>query len=294
MKSPTLLRFLVTALALTSAPAIAADRLFEVTGVIRGHLEDGQLVIQHDEIPGYMAAMTMAFSLSNPGDAAQLKNGDRVSFRFRVGDEKSSAENFKVTGREAASAAAKSPSTRNSRLREGDSVPDLALLDEDNQPFTTAAFRGRATVVTFIFTRCPVPEYCPAMALRFGQIQKAILADPKLAARARLLSITLDPEFDRPEILKAYGQAVGANPAVWSFATGSKDAIAALTKSFAVYNERNGVTLDHTLCTALIGSDGRIIEIWRGNGWKVEEIVAALNQEAANVAVASCCQPACS
>jgi protein SCO1/2 len=243
------------------------------------------LAIQHDEIPGYMPAMTMAFALSNPRDAAQLKNGDRVRFRFRVGEEKSSAESFTITGHETPPAEVKSASSKSTRLRAGDAVPDFALLNENDQPLTAAAFRGKATVVTFIFTRCPVPEYCPAMALRFGQMQKAILADPKLAGRARLLSITLDPEFDRPEILKGYGQAVGANPEVWSFATGTKEMITTLTKSFAVYNERNGATLDHTLSTALIGSDGRVIEIWRGNGWRVDEIVETLGQEAAKVTV---------
>jgi protein SCO1 len=106
------------------------------------------------------------------------------------------------------------------------------------------------------------------------------------------LSITLDPEFDRPEILKAYGEAVGANPAVWQFATGTKDEIAALTKAFAVYNERNGATLDHTLCTALIGPDGRVIEIWRGNGFRTEEVLAMLREENAKIPVAACCQGA--
>ena len=291
MKIPTLPIGILLLCALSAVNGLAAEQAFDVTGIIRGHLDDGQIVIQHDEIPGYMPAMTMAFALTNQREGAQLKIGDRVRFRFRVGEEKSSAESFTVTGRETPPVEVKGAASKSSRLRAGDAVPDFALLTENDQPLTATAFRGKATVVTFIFTRCPVPEYCPAMALRFGQMQKAILADPKLAARARLLSITLDPEFDRPEILKAYGQAVGANPAVWSFATGSKNAIAALTKSFAVYNERNGVTLDHTLCTALIGSDGRVVEIWRGNGWQVEEIVAALNQEAAKVAVASFSQP---
>lgn len=291
MRIPTLLIRVLALSAFGVVASLAAERIFDVTGIIRGHLDDGQVVIQHDEIPGYMPAMTMAFTLSNPRDAARLKNGDRVRFRFRVGEEKSSAESFTVTGHETPPANVKTAASKSSRLRAGDTVPDFALLDENNQPLTPAALRGKLTVVTFIFTRCPVPEYCPAMALRFGQMQKTIQADPKLAARARLLSITLDPEFDRPEILKTYGQAVGANSAVWSFATGAKEQVAALTKAFAVYNERNGVTLDHTLCTALIGTDGRIVEIWRGNGWRVNETVDALNQEAAKITVSPCCQP---
>jgi protein SCO1 len=218
----------------------------------------------------------------------RLKAGDRVRFRYRVNETKSTAENFNVTGRETSSTAPK-PSSKNSRLRAGDAVPTFSLTDQKNQPFTTAALRDRFTIVTFIFTRCPVPEYCPAMALRFGELQKAILANPKLAARVRLLSITLDPEFDRPEILNAYGEAVGANPAVWQFATGTKEEIAALTKAFAVYNERNGTTLDHTLSTALIGPDGRVIDLWRGNGWRTEEVLKAVAEQNATFPVAACC-----
>lgn len=290
MKTSSFPTILTLVLAFTAAAASGADRLFDVTGVIRGHLDDGQVVIQHEAIPDYMPAMTMAFTLGDPADAVKLKNGDRVRFRFRVGDESSRAESFTVTGQETAPVASKPSPTKGNRLRVGDAVPEFSLLDENSTPLTAAALRGKLTVVTFIFTRCPVPEYCPAMALRFGSIQKAVQADPKLAGRTRLLSVTLDPEFDRPEILKAYGQAVGADPAVWSFATGSKETITALTKSFSVYTERNGVTLDHALTTALIGTDGRVVELWRGNGWKVPELLDVLRQEAAKTAVAPCCE----
>jgi protein SCO1 len=279
MKTATSLLALVAGLVLAS-PAFAADRLFDVTGIIRGQLEDGQIVIQHDAIPDYMPAMTMAFTPSKLSEAARLKNGDRVKFRYRVGEDKSTAEEFVVTGQEAPPSQPKTAAPKAARLRAGDAVPEFALVDERDQAFSANAFRGKLTVVTFIFTRCPVPEYCPAMALRFGQLQKAILADEKLASRARLLSITLDPEFDRPDVLKGYGVAMAANPAIWSFATGANEQIAALTKAFAVYNERNGATLDHTLCTALIGSDGRVVDIWRGHGWRLEEILDALNEAA--------------
>lgn len=160
-------------------------------------------------------------------------------------------------------------------------MPPFSLLNQDGEKLTATELIGHVTVATFIFSRCPVPEYCPAMALRFAQLQKRILADTALAGRARLLSITLDPEFDRPEILKAYGAAVGANPTIWQFATGEKSEIDALTKAFAVFTERNGVMLDHTLCTAVIDGNGRVIEIWRGNSWKADELFAALTHTAA-------------
>ncbi len=259
--------------------ANSAEKSFEVTGLLKARLDDGALVIQHDEIPGYMAAMTMRFVPADPREAAALSPGDRVRFRYRVSDNGTDlVDRFVVTGKEPLKTSPAAPAARPRRLKTGDTVPAFSLLDESGQPLTNASIAGRFTVVTFIFTRCPVPEYCPAMALKFGALQKAIAADSALSSRVRLLSVTLDPEFDRPEILAEYGKALGAQPALWNFATGEKSEIDALTKAFAVYTERNGVTLDHTLCTALIGPDGRVLEIWRGNAWNIDETLAALRK----------------
>ncbi|MCU0792372.1 MAG: SCO family protein [Opitutaceae bacterium] len=256
----------------------ASEKHFDVTGLIKARLDDGALVIQHEEIPGYMAAMTMRFTPANPHEAAALQPGDRVRFRYRVSDDKDVADRFVVTGKEELKPANHTVRTR--RVKPGDTVPAFSLLDESGGTLTHDSLRGRYTVATFIFTRCPVPEFCPAMALKFGALQKALADDPALALRTRLLSITLDPEFDRPDILAAYGKAVGAKPELWNFATGDKSDLEALSRAFAVYTERNGVTLDHTLCTALIGPDGRIVEIWRGNAWSIDETLAAIRKAA--------------
>ena len=273
-------RFLVL-LAFACIPALccandtAKEQTFEVTGVIKARLDDGALVIQHEEIPGYMAAMTMRFTPADPREAAALQPGDRVRFRYRVSDDSDVVDRFVVIGKETPKPAAAS-AARPRRVKAGDPVPEFSLIDEAGQPLTTASLRDHYTIVTFIFTRCPVPEFCPAMALKFASLQKKIAADPALTGRVRLLSVTLDPEFDRPEILTAYGRAVGANPAIWNFATGEKAAIENLSRAFAVFTERNGVTLDHTLCTALIGPDGRVVELWRGGAWKIEELLGAI------------------
>jgi protein SCO1/2 len=272
------LLFLLAACLMGFASQSLAGRqnTYATVGVVRVPLDDtGHITIAHDEIPGLMPAMTMSFMAANRAEAAALKSGDRVRFELHTDDADWTVVSFTVVGHVAPfSPRHANPAAR--RLREGDYLPDFSGLTEDNQPLTAASLRGHATVLTFIFTRCPAPEYCPAMALRFAQLQKAICASPKFAGHAQLLSITLDPEYDRPAILKAYGESVGANPAVWRFATGEKEAMAVLTKSFAVYTERNGVTLDHTLCTALIAPDGRILQLWRGNGWKIDEVLSAL------------------
>lgn len=251
----------------------AADRLFTVTGTIRGKLDDGRLIIEHHEIPGYMAAMTMAFTVADPSETAALKPGDEVRFRYRVSEEKSVVEDFTVTGHKDAPAAAAKDVRR---LHTGDRVPQFNLIDESGRPFTNASLKNRFTVMTFIFTRCPVPAFCPAMALKFGALQRSLLDDGSLAASVHLVSVTLDPEFDRPDILTAYGEAVGAKPNMWGFATGEKAEAAALARAFSVFTERNGALLNHTLCTALIGPDGKVVDLWRGNGWKIDEVLAAI------------------
>jgi protein SCO1 len=263
-----------------AAPAPgSSERTFEVTGVIKARFDDGVLVIKHEEIPGYMAAMTMRFTPASATEAAALQPGDRVRFRYRVSDENEIADRFVVLGKE--DLKAESPAAvRPRRLKTGDALPAFSLLDESGAALTHTSLSSRFTFLTFIFTRCPVPEFCPAMALKFGALQKTIAADPALAVRTRLLSITLDPEFDRPDILAAYGKSIGAKPEFWNFATGEKPAIDALAKAFAVHTERNGVTLDHTLCTALVGPDGNILEIWRGNAWSTDEALTALRKAA--------------
>lgn len=268
----------IGALFLCGAPARAAERVFEVTGVVRAPLDAGRIVVAHQEIVGFMPAMTMGFDVAGPAmlEASSLRAGDRVRFRLHVDEEHTLADRFERQSAGAPAAVETSVQPAVHRVQVGDVVPDFALVDENGRPLARADLGGKATLVTFVFTRCPIPEYCPAMARRFGELQKAIGADANLRTRAELLSITLDPDYDRPAVLKAYGEAVGANPDIWRFATGPEADVNALVKAFSVYVERNGVTLDHTLCTALIDPTGRIVDIWRGNGWKKADVLAAI------------------
>ena len=269
-----LLLLLIVPLGALRAFSETSEKVFTVTGVVRLPYSEGSIRIEHEEIPGFMPAMTMPF-YTTAADASHLKVGDRVQFEFRVGAQ-SRATHFKKLPPSPSTnppdrVAAPRPSS--SRLRTGDPVPDFSLTSEDDQPLTADAFAGHHTVVTFIFTRCPVPEFCPLMSRKFQELQQAS-RDRNLGLR--LLSITIDPEFDRPDILRAYSKSLDADPATWRFATGSVEEIAKLSRAFAVRTEFNSGRLDHTLATALIGPDGRIVEIWRGNAWKPAEVLARL------------------
>lgn len=278
LMSLSLVRAMAFGAALIATAALQAERVFPVSGIVRSAFADGSVVVTHEEIVGYMPAMTMRFKVADAAraQAVQLQPGDRVAFSLYVDAETERADGFRVLGHAAEPASRAATNVAVRRVHEGDVMPAFTLIDEQSRPFTPARLSGHLTVLTFIFTRCPVAEFCPLMARRFGELQHAIKADAQLRGRAELLSITLDPEFDRPDVLAAYGHAVGAEPAVWHFATGTTNDVTALVKAFSVYTERNGAALDHTLCTALIDSSGRIVNLWRGNAWSTSEVLEAL------------------
>ena len=256
----------------------SVDREYTVAGVVVAFEVGDAVLVAHREVAGFMPAMTMPFVFANPRDRERLALGDVVQFTFRTGASRSQAMNVTVTGRDPATLAAYGAvAARNpARLRAGDPVPAFSLVDQDGAPLSDGDLIGRLTVVTFIFTRCPVPEYCPAIAGRFREVQRALSKDKSLAD-VRLLSVTLDPQHDTPPVLREYGRAMGADFARWRFVTGTPEQVAALTRAFAVYTQASGGTIDHTLATALIDARGRVVEIWRGHLWETQNVLDALS-----------------
>lgn len=261
-------------------PLGAADsnRVFHVKGVVREAYQpkDGTISIQHEEIPGFMPAMTMPFYV-DATEGRRLSPGDRVEFEFHVG-ERSRATKFRKVGQDVVQPrAAASTTGRQRRLRDGDDIPAFELVDQDGRSLTHDALKGRYTIVTFVFTRCPVPDFCPLIGKKFQELQSTLRDQPGLpTSEVQLLSVSIDPEHDTPAMLRAYGESLGADFARWRFATGATGEVEKLTRAFAVRTERNGSSLDHALATALISPEGKLVEIWRGNGWKPAEIAARL------------------
>jgi protein SCO1/2 len=259
-----------------ATPRDGAPR-FAVTGIVVAPLEGGLLRVAHEDIPGYMPAMTMAFTLAE-GETTRVAPGDRVRFTLRVDERGSRAEGMTVVGR--ASIEASTPRgelAAVTRVKRGHALPALALIDQQGRRLTRDDFLGHPTVMTFVFTRCPVPEFCPLVTNRFKALQSTLAEDRSLPAATQLLSVTIDPEFDTPAVLAAYARGIGAAPRRWRFAGGDPEAVRTLSRAFSVHVERNGALLDHTLATALIDRHGTIVEIWRGNGWKVSDVTEALH-----------------
>lgn len=262
----------------------SSARSYEARGIVRGFAPDRSTVsIEHEDIPGLMPSMTMPFSVKNQKEIADLKIGDAISFRMRVTDndlfldqvKKIPTSEVRVTE---STPAANASSKASARLREGDLVPFFGLTNQDGARITSDTFRGQPFVLTFIFTRCPVPNFCPRISHNFFDLQEAIKADARLAQKARLLSITLDPAFDTPPVLKSYADFQKADLQVWTFATGEPAQVTALTQEFAVFVQPEGGSISHGLATALVGADGSVIKIWRGNEWKPSEVIDELRK----------------
>ncbi len=259
------------------APEAAATRQYEVRGIVRAPVsKEGAISVEHEDIAGLMPSMTMPFKLGDVAEGADLKPGDAVTFTLVLGNESSHIAGIRKI--DPASVNLPKPEPRPAgagaavkRVKEGDMWPAFKLVDQNGRELASGDFTGVLTLVDFIFTRCAVPNYCPLMTENFSQIESALSAASE-NDRVRLLSVSFDP-VDTPEVLSQYAQVKKAG---WTFATGEPGEIDRLTKAFGVRVEEEGGTLNHGLCTALIGPDGKILQIWRGNQWKPQEVLESI------------------
>jgi protein SCO1/2 len=258
---------------------------YDTRGVVRGFSPDRSTIeIQHENIPGFMPSMTMPFVARNPKQIADLKTGDAISFRMAVTKKDFWIENVKKIRREEVDVVepkqTSSVSTeRDARLKEGDEMPAFSLTNQNGERVSLDTFRGQPFVLTFVFTRCPVPNFCPRMSNNFEQLQAAIKASGATLATTRLLSITLDPDYDTPKVLNDYAAFHRADSKIWSFATGDEKEIDSLTRAFSVHRQNEGGTISHGLATALINPNGTVERIWRGNAWMPAEVIEAIRSE---------------
>lgn len=240
----------------------------------------GEVTVNHEDIVGYMKGMTMEFPLRDADALRFVGVGDQIQATLVVNDREFWLENPIITkGPDGASAA---PATNGgTEPQPGTPVPDVKLTNQDGKPIHIGQFKGRALLVTFIYTRCPLPDYCPLMSMNFAQINGELMKDPAARQKTHLLSVTLDPEFDRPEVLRSYGAAyTGGKFDDWDFATGDPAEVRRLAEFFGlIYMQQEG-QLVHSLRTAVVKPDGTLYKIYRGNEWKPEEVLSDLKAAA--------------
>lgn len=275
-------RTLLTLLVAGGATLAACSRPphYELRGQIlaidRGRKE---VTVKHADVRGLMPAMTMPFKVYDERLLDGLTEGDLVKATLVVKESTGYLSSIERTGHEAVTDA--TPLPHFDLLEPGQQVPEVRLIDESGTGRTPADWRGRILAVTFIYTRCPYPDFCPRMDRQFKSAQGVILGDAQLRDRAALLSVSFDPDFDTPSVLTAHAKQVGADSRVWRFATGERSAIEAFALRFGVSVMREGSAADnvtHNLRTAVIGSDGTLSTVLTGNEWTAAELIDAMRR----------------
>lgn len=268
---------LLVLIGLTACSHQPAAKRYELQGrVVAVDAASRQLTIAHQEIPGLMEAMTMPYSVSDkdawvfkaiaPGDQvhAALVLGERaelqdISFTRSSGDSKEGASALHTP-------------------QPGDEVPDFTLVNQTGKTIHFQQFRGKPLLLTFIYTRCPFPDYCVRMSNNFSQVLQRLQEEPTAFGEAQLLSVSIDPENDKPAVLRSYGERyagrVDPGFAHWQFASGSREQVRKVADFFGLaYNQKDGQIV-HGLVTVLIGKDGKVTKVYSGNDWKPGDVAA--------------------
>lgn len=264
--------------------AASARKEFTVKGVIVGLADDHtEARIRHEEIPGYMKAMTMPFAVRHTNELAGLKPHDIVSFKLVDTGDDGWIESVRKVGEEPtpAEAAGVRVVRADEQLKVGDRMPDWVLTNQLGRAVSLASLRGRAVAFTFIFTTCPFPTFCPRMSNNFEAVQKALTEDLDAPKNWTLWSVTMDPETDTPSVLKSYGRRHKNDPAHWSLLTGSLKDITTMGDRIGLTFWRAEGTISHNLRTVVIDAAGRVQAIIPENKWTPEQLVAELRRAAA-------------
>ena len=251
---------------------------FQVGGQIRSlDVANKTVRIAHEAIPDYMPAMTMPFSVRDAAWLSGLTGGDNVRFQLVVTQDDSwisRIEKLPPGSSPPAATVAQAATTvedrETERVQTGEAVPDFKLIDQNGQPIRLSDFRGKAVVLTFIYTRCPIPNFCPLMSKNFAELQGRL--EKEFAGRYQLLSVSMDPKFDRPEVLKEYASRYGGDETRWRFATGDEEQINFVTGLMGLYHEPENGLISHDLRTAMISPDGRLVHLWKSNVWTPYEV----------------------
>ena len=259
------------------------EKRYPLTGtVIAINKTEKTATINHEEIPGYMEPMTMEFKVKNDADLDKMKPGDRISGDLVVTDTSAWIEVMAITQ----GGAELTPTTVvPGEPKPGDEIPDFSLVNQDGKPIRLSQYKGRGVALTFIYTRCPQPDQCTLMSTNFAAIEKQLQLEKAVYAKTHLLSITFDPQYDTPQVMRSYGASHSGRYSDelfkhWEFATGTAEQVKAIAEYFGVRSFKDPATgkeeLIHSLRTAVIDPHGKLVKLYRGNEWKPADIAADL------------------
>jgi len=268
------------AIAAVAAPTVGPNaKRYPLKGVVtKVDPARAQVTVQHEEIPGYMSAMTMAFPIrDDPKVIAFLRPGDRIEARLVVdGDnyflEEVLTKGFVPTPTPFGGSGIKPEPNKGVAI--GDAIPDFTLTDQTGARVKLSQFRGQPVAVTFVYSRCPVATACPLTVARFSKIDAGLKKDNFGA----LLCVTVDPENDTPAVLKEYAAHVGADPKRWKFLTGDPRDVARVAESFGVLYYPDKAQIVHSQAVAIVDPDGKLATVYYGEQWEPETVLQDLQK----------------
>jgi protein SCO1/2 len=271
----------------SATEASPSFKIYKLRGkVVSTNPTSGEVILDHEAIPGFMDAMTMPYKMKDASIVSELHPGDVITADLLVSQ---GADADVVLDHIVVVAQGKpdyKPAVVYHVPAPGDQVPDFALRNQDGHEIHIKQFRGKELLITFIYTRCPLPNFCPRVTHNFAAIEKQLSLEPVLYAGTHLLSVSFDPEHDTPERLRAYGaQYIGSDAKTafvhWDFGVPQKPILAEMVTYFDL-----GITagpddsITHTLSTTLVGRDGKVVRFYPGNDWTPEQMVADVKQAA--------------
>jgi len=282
MKRVLLLLLIAITGVVASCRSSGNEKRYDLKGtIVSVQPEKRQVTIAHEEVKDYMPGMTMPFTVRNESDMQMLVPNAEITATLVVDGKHSWIENLFVVVKQQAG----TPVTTTAvvQAKEGDEVPNYTLLNQEAKQIRIKNYRGKALLLTFIYTRCPEPDQCTLMSNNFAQIERQLGQDPELYAKTHLLSITIDPGYDDPKVLRSYGAAhteryENETFAHWEFATGTGEQVKEIAQYFGLQYFSQKDQIIHALRTVIVNPDGKVAKIYTGNEWKTEEVVAELKK----------------
>lgn len=265
-----------------AAPAPAAvqnaGKQYHVRGVVVSvNARKGVVTLDTEPIPGFMEAMVMPYSLRNASLASELHPGDTITATLYANSDSDVLDEIDIVGQAKADYL---PPVQYKPIVPGESVPDFSFLNQSDRTIHLGQFRGKVLLVTFIYTRCPLAAYCPRMSRNFAAIDRSLSADPRLYDRTHLLSVSFDPTYDTPKVLRSYGGAYTGKYTEetfrhWDFAAPAKKELPDVLKFFLVAaTPEPDHTYMHSLSTVVIAPDGKVYKWYPTNDWTPQQILS--------------------
>ena len=246
--------------------------------VVRVLPDENRIMIAHGEIPNYMKAMTMPFKVKDTTFLTLVHPGDSVLATLAVSRTESWLATISVLGTGTPPQVLTGNEILLKKLfREGEPLPDVEFINQDNKKTHLNEFKGKVLALTFIYTRCPLPDFCIRMSNNFAKIQRLLKKDASLDGKWHLFSVTFDPGFDRPKILRGYGKSYDADFSDWDFLVTEKKSLEKIADGFDLtYEPDQGGLIAHTLRTVLIDKNGNLVAILKGNDWTPDNVTSRI------------------